>query len=179
MDNGGMSDESIERPQPKATTKEGMAIETLAVKTLKNIIAKSKFENLEYGGVIHRDNKTGKIEKTGPFPGDRDNHVDIAQGKPNWGCPENTTPVAWYHTHPMKERVTVTPKGVIVRMAMEWDKFIEGDKVISDGNNMIGYMIDPDGQLWRYNPPPGFMLNGKWTTRAEDKGVWGKLPING
>jgi hypothetical protein len=40
-------------------------------------------------------------------------------------------------------------------------------------------MIDPDGQLWRYNPPPGFMLNGKWTTRAEDKGVWGKLPING
>jgi hypothetical protein len=175
-----MSDESIERPQPRATTREGIAIEQLAVSALKKIIAMSKSENREYGGVIHRHNVTGEIRKTGPFKGDRDNHVDVAQGKPNWGCPENTTPVAWYHTHPVKERITATPQGV-VRMTMEWDKFIEGDKVISDGNNMIGYMIDPDRQLWRYDPPPGFLLNGKWTTNAEDKGVWGKLQtrING
>ena len=170
-----MADEYNERVQTKATTRDGMMIERLAVQALVKIIGTSLTERLEYGGVIHRHPATGVIARTGPIKGDRDDHVDVSDGKPNWGCPEGTVPVAWYHTHPIKEKISVTPEGVVVRMPMEWDKFIDGDQVISDGNNMIGYMIDPDRQVWRYDPPPAFMVNGKWATWAEDKGFWGKL----
>jgi hypothetical protein len=173
-----MSDEPNARVQTKATTKEGIVIERLAVATLRAIIGQSISLRREYGGVIYRMPGSGRIGITGPFKGDREDHVDVGQEKPNFGCPDGSKPVAWYHTHPIKEKFSVTPQGV-VRMAMEWDKFIEGDQVISDGNNLTGYMIDPDRQLWRYDPPPGFMLNGKWTTNAMDRGFWGKLLING
>ena len=159
--------------QPKATTPEGIKIEAAARAVLSSIIGPSVSEKREYGGVIWRRDATGEIGYTGPIKGFSEAGVDVGQDKPNMGCPPGTTPVAWYHFHPTKE----TNVGGD-RFKMDWDKFIEGDKLLSDGHNLPGYVASFDRQFWRYDPPPAVDIGGGKMVVTEGPGSYGVL-LNG
>lgn len=162
--------------QPKATTPEGIRIEKTARTLLKGVLKQSVDDRREFGGVIYRNDNTAKIGWTGPFRGYASGRVDVHQDMENRGCPAGTTPVAWYHTHPVKEFYSIQ-NGVLITLHAEWDKFIDGDEDISNNWNLIGYVATFDGRFWRYDPPPSTMINGKPTSEFGAKGSWG--PLNG
>jgi hypothetical protein len=162
--------------QPKTTTAEGIRIEEAARKLLKGILKESVAKEREYGGVIHRHERTGKIAWTGPVPGFSAVGVDVGQNKKNLGCPEGTKPVAWYHTHPVKEFYQVVNNEVI-KMTAHWDEFIDGDKALSDNHSLPGYVATFDGRLWLYTPPPMVTVGDKMYAPAFGTGTWG--PMNG
>ncbi len=160
--------------QPKASTPEGMRIEKLARWLLSWKLPDSIEEEREYGGVIWRDEKTGKLGYTGPFPGYAKAHVDVHVWDDNRGCPPGTKAVAWYHTHPVKT-AQLGPDTI----HFEWDKFIGGDKLISDSFLLPGYVATMDGRFWRYDHPAPTMVDGV-PTPTEGEGSFnvlnGKIP---
>lgn len=162
--------------QPKATTPDGIKIEKAARAVLKGVLKQSIDDRREFGGVIYRDNNTGKVGWTGPFRGYASGRVDVQQDAENRGCPAGTTPVAWYHTHPVKEFYNIQ-NGMLITLHAEWDKFIGGDEDLSNNWGLTGYVATFDGRFWRYDPPPSTMINGKPTSEAFTKGTWG--PLNG
>ena len=165
--------------QPKSGTRPGMTIEAYARSILKPLIKDSVGHNVEYGGVIYRWVASGKLGMTGPFEGDSPTHVDVRVWAPtgktqkewNAGCPAGTQPVAWYHTHPVK--TVLTRDGV---MHAEWDKFIDGDKLISDSFMLTGFVATMDGQLWRYDYPTPTKI-GDELVPTEGPGNF--VPLNG
>lgn len=162
--------------QPKATTPEGIKIENAARSLLKGVLKQSVDDRREYGGVIYREGASGKIGSTGPFRGYASGRVDVHQDDENRGCPAGTTPVAWYHTHPVEEFYSLQ-NGVLTTLHAEWDKFIGGDEDLSINWNLIGYVATFDSRFWRYDPPASKMIDGKPTSDAFAKGTWG--PLNG
>jgi hypothetical protein len=135
-----------EAGQPRATTREGMRIESAAIFLLSRCISFSVYEQKECGGVIYRDTRNQRIGATGPFIATASaNTVDIGQNLPNFGLPQALQPVAWYHTHPL-----VTRSGV----HFEWDKFEKGDFWLSYNKQIPGYVCSMDGRMWRFDPPP-------------------------
>jgi hypothetical protein len=50
----------------------------------------------------------------------------------------------------------------------------EGDKLTSDGYNLIGYVATMDHRFWRYDPPPAVMVDGKPVV-TEGPGTYGVL----
>ena len=173
-----MADDDLPPGQSRATDPKEMEVEALAIRLLRGVFAKSTKPGVEreWGGVIYRQGAGAKIGHTGPIEGDSPHHVDIGKAEDNFGCPAGATAVAWYHTHPVKFIYTVEG-GEVQRIRMGWDLFVEGDLAISDGNNLIGYVIDPDKRIWRYRPPPGEIIEGKFTPDGLAKGSWG--PLNG
>ena len=162
---------SIQEPvQPRATTTEGIAIERFARELLAEVIQQSVAEKREYGGVIWRNVTTLQLGAT-RHAGYSGANVDVGVWDANQGCPPGTKAVAWYHTHPVKEVATRDGK-----MSAGWDVFIEGDKLISDGFLLPGYVGTMDLRFWRYDPPPAQMVNGKAVV-TEGKGTYG--PLNG
>lgn len=165
--------------QPKSGTRDGMTVEEFARKILAPLIGKSVSEQIEYGGVIHRHLKTGELGSTGPFKGDSPTHVDVRIWAPrgktqkewNAGCPAGTKPVAWYHTHPAK--FVMTRDGL---MNADWDKFQDGDQLISDSFLLTGYVATMDRQLWRYDYPQPVIYNGE-PIPSDGKGNF--VPLNG
>ena len=164
-----MPDGSQPNVQPRATTPDGIKLEDFARSLLAGIIDQSVKETREYGGVIYRLNSTGALGKTGPFKGYSGANVDVGARNPNCGCPDGTTPVALYHTHPTKEVITLDG-----RFPTLWQQFIEGDKLTSDGYNLIGYVATMDHRFWRYDPPPSVMVDGKPVV-TEGPGTYGVL----
>ena len=171
-----MADDQLPPGQPKATEPAEMEVEALAIRLLKGVFAESTRPGAEreWGGVIYRQGAAGRIGHTGPIEGDSSHHVDVGKAETNFGCPAGAKPVAWYHTHPVKFTYSVD-NGVVTRIRMGWDVFEDGDLAISEGNNLIGYVIDPDKRIWRYKPPPGQMIDGKFTPEATAQGSWGPL----
>ena len=132
--------------QPKATTQEGIRVETAAIFLLRQIIAWSVKEQKEYGGVIYLDTASGQIRATGPVSaGSSANTVYIGQDKINLGLPLTQKPLAWYHTHPLTE---------MNGWHFEWDKFEGGDYAISTSRQIPGYVCTMDGVMWRFDPSP-------------------------
>ncbi len=162
--------------QPKATTPEGIKVENAARALLKGVLKQSIDDRREFGGVIYRFDSTAKIGWTGPFRGYASGRVDVRQDEENRGCPAGTAPVAWYHTHPVKEFYNLH-NGELITMHAEWDKFIGGDEELSINWSLIGYVATFDRRFWRYDPPPSTLINGKPSTKAFAKGTWG--PLNG
>lgn len=156
--------------QPRASGLVDRAVENLAFDLLAAKLRDSVDRQREWGGVIHRHASSGAIGSTGPFLGYSSTGVDIEQDKPNMGCPEGTLPVAWYHTHPVAEVYTL---GKLCKA--DWDKFIGGDKTISDSHNIPGYVGTFDGRFWRYLPPPPQNLNGH-TVYGQGPGSFEPLP---
>lgn len=65
---------------------------------LNDILATSIRRRVEYGGMIYLQN--GRFFATPARTQDEPARVDVGTDEPNLGCPEGTTPVAYYHTHP-------------------------------------------------------------------------------
>lgn len=123
--------------QPKTGTAEGIRIEKLARWLLASVLADPITEEREYGGVIWRDGKTGKLGYTGPLPGYAKAHVDVH---------------VWD----------------------EWDKFIGGDKLISDSFLLPGYVATMNGRFWRYDTPAPTLVDGV-PTPTEGEGSFNVL----
>lgn len=154
--------------QPKATTREGIRVETAAIFLLGKSIAWSVREQKEYGGAIYLDTASGQIRATGPIPaGAGANTVDIGQNEPNLGLPVTQKPLAWYHTHPLTEMNGVH---------FEWDKFEGGDWRLSTYRQIPGYVCTWDGFLWRFDPAAEPQPDPE-TGHIEDYGPgrWGKI----
>lgn len=158
-----MADRST--PQSKARSLIEQKVEEAARTFLNDVLPQScNGTPTEYGGIIHVDKVTGAIGQKGPLhePG---NSVSIRQWEPNMGCPDGTTPMAWYHTHPHYPQ---PKKG----LSYAYREFIGNDKNISDDYELTGYLGVVDGSFWRYDPPSrgggpkgSFVrLNGKLNT---------------
>jgi hypothetical protein len=130
--------------QPKSRTLIEQKVEDAARKFLNEVLPLSvNGPPTEYGGIIWVNNTTGEIGQKGPMhePG---NSVSIRQWEPNRGCPDGTTAMAWYHTHPHYPQKGKT---------FAYREFIGNDKDISDDYELTGYLGVIDGSFWRYDPP--------------------------
>jgi hypothetical protein len=133
-------------PQSKARTLVEQKVEDAARAFLNEVLPQScNGTPTEYGGIIWVRGATGEVGQKGPLhePG---NSVSIRQWEPNMGCPDGTTPMAWYHTHPHYPR---PEKG----LTYAYKDFIGNDKNISDDYRITGYLGVIDGSFWRYDPP--------------------------
>lgn len=110
------------------------------------------------------DSANDTIGGTGPIEGVTTT-VDVGQHKFNFGLTGTLKVLAWYHTHPLKEKLD--DKGNM--MHFMWDKFEGGDKWISDDKRVLGFVGMMDGSFWRYDPAPE-ALDGKY-----GPGGWQKL----
>lgn len=154
--------------QPKATTREGVRVETAAIFLLRHIIAWSVKEQKEFGGVIYLDTASGQIRATGPVSAESSaNTVYIGQDKINLGLPATLKPLAWYHTHPLTE---------MNGWHFEWDKFEGGDYAISTSRQIPGYVCTMDGAMWRFDPSPSQDADPETGHIEPDgPGSWGKI----
>jgi hypothetical protein len=164
--------------QTPASDPEKKRIERYAIKQLGSILCYSLAANppIEWGGVIYRwdaagrGHTAGQLDHTGYFISEGSSiNVNVGQDKPNCGCPEGSTPVAWFHTHPRKETKDHVQLG--------WDQFVEGDVYVSDNWGIPGYVATMDGRVWRYDPPPTVGYNnGRPTQQQGVEGTYGTLP---
>jgi hypothetical protein len=156
---------SQKKAQPKARSADEAKVEEAARQFLNEVLPQScNGTPTEYGGIIWINKATGEIGQKGPMhePG---NSVSIRQWEPNRGCPDGTTPMAWYHTHPHYPQ---PKKG----RTYAYREFKDNDKNISDDYELTGYLGVVDGSFWRYDPPArgggpdgSFVrLNGKLNT---------------
>ena len=96
-----MADSNRSVGQPKGSTKAEINLEQMARALLAAVLPRSIKEKIEYGAVICKNNRTDQLSATKLRSStDSDNTVDVGLSEPNCGCPEGTSPVAFYHTHP-------------------------------------------------------------------------------
>lgn len=150
--------------QTRATDPRERCVEMAAYWFLSGIIGWSVLREKEFGGVIFHDSANDTIGGTGPIEGVTTT-VDVGQHKFNFGLTGTLKVLAWYHTHPLKEKLD--DKGNM--MHFMWDKFEGGDKWISDDKRVLGFVGMMDGSFWRYDPAPE-ALDGKY-----GPGGWQKL----
>ena len=118
-----------------------LLIDNVAREALNKVLGKSIVERSEYGGMIYeQDGKYGYTEARTQGYG---NTVNVGQREENRSCPEGTTPVAYYHTHP---NIKAGP------MAMEYNKFSPEDIDLSIEMGLDAYMGSHDGTFWVYDP---------------------------
>ena len=140
--------------QAKATTQDGVAIERLVEGRLRVLLPQSKGDQRERGGTVHRHNQSGKLGYVEFEPG---THEKIDMGfnkdklgrylKPNRGCPANTTPIAFYHTHGRDD--SKLPPGA--RRAGPADVSDEDMRVATE-EQLVAYVALDDGRWKRFTP---------------------------
>jgi hypothetical protein len=162
-----MADSGDDPVQQPAATEEGRRIEAFALLMLRQVIKRSvqgdpDGKPLEWGGMIYVANAPAGSSKKGALGATRHKgfatlRVDVHDKDPNCGCPANTTPVAWYHTHPVDsfEDASGTRFTALSR------QFIDGDRDVSDRLLLPGYVATRDYRFWRYDPPPQSVVDGK------------------
>lgn len=142
------------KAQRKSPTLEGGTIEDLARSRLKKLLPLSKGDQRERGGTIHRHNHSGTLGYVEFKPG---THEDIDLGfnkdkssrylKPNRGCPPNTTPVAFYHTHG-RDDSKLPPSH---RRSGPADISDEDMRVATE-EQLVAYVALDDGRWKRFTP---------------------------
>lgn len=133
-----------------------IAVDNVARAALNECLARSIVKVAEYGGMIYLQGGA-PIAKPAVTQGDP-NHVDVGVHEPNRGCPSGTTPIAYYHTHPVYERGG---------FHFEYNNFDQEDKdVVLDNDLDAGYMGSLDGSFFKFDrkqnrvfPLPGRLKN--------------------
>ena len=115
-------------------------LERAARAALNKILAQSIKKRWEYGGMIYlQDRKYSFTEaRTQEFG----NTVNVGQWEPNRSCPEGSTPIAYYHTHP-NIRAGDIP--------MEYNKFSDEDKQLAQDISLYAYLGTLDGSFFVYD----------------------------
>jgi hypothetical protein len=154
--------------QKAAKTEEGKRIESLALTLLGQVLRRSVMgeridhgrrsgEPREWGGVIYvweetakgpGGHKKGALGSTKPIMGYSATNADLHQWELNFGCPEGSRPVAWYHTHPVKNFIGHGGDPFSTHSR----EFIGGDLKVSAHYMIPGYVATSDGKFWRYDP---------------------------
>lgn len=112
-----------------------------AKEALNKILGISIKERAEYGGMIYLQD--GKYAYTQARTQGYGNTVNVGQYEPNRSCPEGSTPVAYYHTHPNIKAGDFT---------MEYNKYSPEDTGLAKDLGLHAYMGSLDGTFWVYDP---------------------------
>jgi len=118
-----------------------LLIDNCARAALNKILGTSIVERAEYGGVIYLQD--GKYAFTPARTQGYGNTVNVGQWEDNRSCPEGSTPVAYYHTHPNFQAG---------KIPMEYNKYSEEDISLAEELGLIAYMGSLDGTFWVYDP---------------------------
>jgi hypothetical protein len=132
-----------------------LLIDNAAREALNKILGISIVKRAEHGGMIFAKGKTyGYTEARSQGYG---NTVNVGHREENMSCPEGTTPVAYYHTHPNIKAGEFT---------MEYNEFSEQDISLAEELGLHAYMGSLDGTFWVYDPKlkkpikiPGKLIN--------------------
>lgn len=140
--------------QSKSPTIDGGRLEDMVRRRLRVLLPLSKNDQKERGGTVHRHNTSQKLGYVEFEPG---THESIDMGfrkdgagqylKPNRGCPPNTTPVAFYHTHGRDD--SKLPPGA--RRAGPADISDEDMRVATE-EQLVAYVALDDGRWKRFTP---------------------------
>ena len=117
------------------------AIEKVARAALNGILSKSISERSEYGGMIYLQD--GKYHANEPRTQGYGNTVNVGQYEPNRSCPEGSTPVAYYHTHP-----NYSAGGIL----MKYNEYSDEDKDLAKDLKLDAYLGTLDGSFFVYDP---------------------------
>lgn len=131
------------------------AIEKVARAALNKILSKSISQRSEYGGMIYLQD--GAYHATDARTQGYGNTVNVGQYEKNRSCPEGSTPVAYYHTHP-----NFSAGGI----AMQYNEYSDEDKDLARDLNLDAYLGTLDGSFLLYDPKtdkaiklPGALVN--------------------
>ncbi len=105
-------------------------------KTLKLSIERRK----EYGAMICL--KAGKYVAFKARTQDEPNTVDVGQHEDNCGCPPGSTPVAYYHTHPLYSQAS---------LSASYNEFSDEDKDVAKDHSIDAYVGTLDGSFLKYD----------------------------
>jgi hypothetical protein len=118
-----------------------LLIDNCARAALNKILGTSIVERAEYGGMIYLED--GKYKYTDARTQGYGNTVNVGQWEENRSCPEGSTPVAYYHTHPNFQAG---------KIPMEYNKFSPEDISLCKDLGLHAYMGSLDGTFWVYDP---------------------------
>lgn len=155
--------DDADRCLDKAADFDLTTLDRFAKARLDEILPGSIATGMEKGAVICRDPCTGALTTTAVRTGETKHSVAVPTYEKNCGCPERTTPVAYYHTHPSAAGSQTAVAGN--RVASD---FSDDDKDIARDHGLIAYIAQRDGRMWRYRPPVRvFFLDGVRTLQDE------------
>ena len=115
-------------------------LERAARTALNKILAKSIAKRWEYGGMIYLQD--GKYSFTEARTQEYGNTVNVGQWELNRSCPEGSTPIAYYHTHP-----NIRAGGI----PMEYNKFSDEDKQLATDISLYAYLGTLDGSFFVFD----------------------------
>ena len=116
-------------------------IEKVARAALDGILGQSVSDRKEYGGMIYLQD--GKYLANPARTQGYGNTVNVGQWEPNRGCPEGSTAVAFYHTHP-----NFSAGG----LQMKYNEFSPEDKALAQDLRLDAYLGTLDGSFLMYDP---------------------------
>jgi proteasome lid subunit RPN8/RPN11 len=116
-------------------------IEKAAREALNGILGQSVSDRKEYGGMIYFQD--GKYHANPPRTQGYGNTVNVGQWETNRGCPEGSTAVAFYHTHP-----NLSAGG----LQMKYNEFSPEDKTLAQDLRLDAYLGTLDGSFLMYDP---------------------------
>lgn len=118
-----------------------LLIDNCAREALNKILGTSIVERSEYGGMIYLQD--GKYAYTKAVTQGYGNTVNVGHREKNRSCPEGSTPVGYYHTHPNIQAG---------KIPMEYNKYSEEDISLAEELGLLAYMGSLDGTFWVYDP---------------------------
>jgi hypothetical protein len=124
-----------------------------ARKALNKILKCSIKWRKEYGAMICR--KAGKYVALQWRTQNEPNKVDVGQNEENCGCPPGSTPVAYYHTHPLYSQAG---------MKARYNEFSDEDIDVANGHSIDAYVGTLDGSFLKYDyklGKPALRLRGR------------------
>jgi|SRR5581483_1785712 len=137
------------KPQSgKKSTPDTNPIDAVARKVLSSILVTSIERKREYGGMIY--SLRGAYLATEPVTSDEAARVDVGLSKPNHGCPDGATPVAFYHTHPTYSVAGM--KGDYSTFSSDDDDDDTNDDIgLARSNRLDAYLGTLDGSFLKYD----------------------------
>lgn len=119
----------------------GKSVDQAAFDALNAILGLSIKRRREYGGMIYL--LDGEAKATEARTDDQISSVDVGHTGLNKGCPAGTTPMAYFHTHPV---------AVYERRRVDYNAYSPDDKQIAVDYELDAYMGSVDGSfmVFRY-----------------------------
>lgn len=116
-------------------------LDKAAHEALNAILATSIEERKEYGGMLYIEK--GRCLAMPARSQGEPNKVDVGQYEPNCGCPDGTTPVAYYHTHPTYS---------VAGFKGDYNKMSDEDKNVAKDQDLdAAYLGTLDGSFYKYD----------------------------
>jgi len=115
-------------------------LEQVASKAINACLATSIRRRKEYGGMIYLE--SGRFVAKPAETQDEPAKVNVGQDQPNCGCPENSKPVAYYHTHPIYS---------IAGFKGSYNEFSDEDKAVAKNFEIYAFVGTLDGSFFLYD----------------------------